>query len=377
MAPRLLVLLQTGTWPCGCEVTNSETDPSLDSRKEKDAAARNSLLGIFECDMLHDLLAKAEQLLNKRLGWLQKWSKTAEGHRETDFFFVRGDEAQQDGSAGGRHAHPRSRLADEPFGGRPPSAAATAPRPSYCSPEARDLLLTLADVLLENFETCPLALRSDRVVVGAYAAHADRERFRAATRCDGLTLDGVRCRLTSAHQGPNAAPLRCGGTRCVHHQPDKFTGTQCAGYTTRGRRCRVFSASGYEEAKPLRLGLPLCRWHTTQWTRAVYCAGVRKDGSPCGTASWHSHPGAQPLRDGSVFCAKHALPADEHCASCGATEGALRHDPQTPLPGLVPASHPRTTSRWYCEPCWSVYEASSDDDAECSEQCVPCASPSE
>ena len=124
MAPRLLVLLQTGTWPCGCEVTNSETDPSLDSRKEKDAAARNSLLGIFECDMLHDLLAKAEQLLNKRLGWLQKWSKTAEGHRETDFFFVRGDEAQQDGSAGGRHAHPRSRLADEPFGGRPPSAAA-------------------------------------------------------------------------------------------------------------------------------------------------------------------------------------------------------------------------------------------------------------
>ena len=74
--------------------------------------------------MLHDLLAKAEQLLNKRLGWLQKWSKTAEGHRDTDFFFVRGDEAQQDGSAGGRHAHPRSRLADEPFGGRPPSAAA-------------------------------------------------------------------------------------------------------------------------------------------------------------------------------------------------------------------------------------------------------------
>jgi hypothetical protein len=87
-------------------------------------------------------------------------------------------------------------------------AANAAPRPSYCSPEARDLLLTLADVLLENFETCPLALRSDRVVVGAYAAHADRERFRAATRCDGLTLDGVRCRLTSAHQGPNAAPLR-------------------------------------------------------------------------------------------------------------------------------------------------------------------------
>ena len=74
--------------------------------------------------MLHDLLAKAEQLLNKRLGWLQKWSKTAEGHRETDFFFVRGDEAQQDGSAGGRHAHPRSRLADDPFGGRPPSTAA-------------------------------------------------------------------------------------------------------------------------------------------------------------------------------------------------------------------------------------------------------------
>ena len=256
-------------------------------------------------------------------------------------------------------------------------AAKAAPRPSCCSPKARDLLLTLADVLLENFKTCPLALRSDRVVVGAYAAHADRERFRAATRCDGLTLDGVRCRLTSAHQGPNAAPLRCGGTRCVHHQPDKFTGTQCAGYTTRGRRCRVFSASGYEEAKPLRLGLPLCRWHTTQWMRAVYCAGVRKDGSPCGTASWHSHPGAQPLRDGRVFCAKHALPADEHCASCGATEGALRHDPQTPLPGLVPASHPRTTSRWYCEPCWSVYEASSDDDAECSEQCVPCASPSE
>ena len=86
-------------------------------------------------------------------------------------------------------------------------AANAAPRPSYCSPEARDLLLTLADVLLENFETCPLALRSDRVVVGAYAAHADRERFRAATRCDGLTLDGVRCRLTSAHQGPSA---RCG-----------------------------------------------------------------------------------------------------------------------------------------------------------------------
>ena len=86
-------------------------------------------------------------------------------------------------------------------------AANAAPRPSYCSPEARDLLLTLADVLLENFETCPLALRSDRVVVGAYAAHADRERLRAATRCDGLTLDGVRCRLTSAHQGPSA---RCG-----------------------------------------------------------------------------------------------------------------------------------------------------------------------
>ena len=86
-------------------------------------------------------------------------------------------------------------------------AANAAPRPSYCSPEARDLLLTLADVLLENFETCPLALRSDRVVVGAYAAHADRERFRAATRCDGLTLDGVRCRLTSAHQGPT--PHRC------------------------------------------------------------------------------------------------------------------------------------------------------------------------
>ena len=118
MAPRLLVLLQTGTWPCGCEVTNSETDPSLDSRKEKDAAARNSLLGIFECDMLHDLLAKAEQLLNKRLGWLQKWSKTAEGHKETDFFFV-----ERLCVLGGVKPNPAWRKLDGRRPGRPPKAS--------------------------------------------------------------------------------------------------------------------------------------------------------------------------------------------------------------------------------------------------------------
>ena len=139
-------------------------------------------------------------------------------------------------------------------------------------------------------------------------------------QCQGVTLAGQPCQVTSRQLHVHAASLRCGSSFCQHHQPDKFTGIQCAGVTKHGARCRVFSGSTYANAAPLRDGKQFCRSHATAYVR---CAGTTKGGAWCCVSSRSVHAGADPLREGGVFCAKHALPPAEHCASCGETETEL------------------------------------------------------
>ena len=125
------------------------------------------------------------------------------------------------------------------------------------------------------------------------------------SQCQGVTLAGQPCQVTSRQLHVHAASLRCGSSFCQHHQPDKFTGIQCAGVTKHGARCRVFSGSTYANAAPLRDGKQFCRSHATAYVR---CAGTTKGGAWCCVSSRSVHAGADPLREGGVFCAKHALP---------------------------------------------------------------------
>ena len=107
-----------------------------------------------------------------------------------------------------------------------------------------------------------------------------RQRHSSRPR-EGTTLAGLRCLLTSLHSWSNAAPLREGGTRCVHHRLDKFTGMQCEGITSRGTRCCVFSAAGYTQARPLQRGFKFCSWHTWQASQRVWCEGTTAEGACC------------------------------------------------------------------------------------------------
>ena len=124
---------------------------------------------------------------------------------------------------------------------------------SHRSPETLEALALVYD----EYPTASYS-KKDRLLVAALMARDRQRRAEEAAaqqspsqQCEGTTLAGRRCLLTSGHTGSNAAPLRQGGTRCVHHQPDKFTGTQCEGVTRWGSRCCVFSSAGYSQARPL------------------------------------------------------------------------------------------------------------------------------
>ena len=122
--------------------------------------------------------------------------------------------------------------------------------------------------------SCLLVQLSARTAYGLVVALMARDRDRRAEeaaaqqppshQCEGITLTGRRCLLTSLHSGSNAAPLREGGTRCIHHRLDTFTGMQCEGITSRGTRCWVFSAAGYTQARPLQRGFKYCSCHALQ-----------------------------------------------------------------------------------------------------------------
>ena len=166
-------------------------------------------------------------------------------------------------------------------------------------------------------------------------------------QCQGVTLAGQPCQVTSRQLHVHAASLRCGSSFCQHHQPDKFTGIQCAGVTKHGARCCVFSGSTYANAAPLRDGKQFCRSHATAYVR---CAGTTKGGAWCCVSSRSVHAGADPLREGGVFCAKHALPPAEHCASCGETDTELWPDEDTePQYFKQFQSYERLH---YCAACW-------------------------
>ena len=166
-------------------------------------------------------------------------------------------------------------------------------------------------------------------------------------QCQGVTLAGQPCQVTSRQLHVHAASLRCGSSFCQHHQPDKFTGIQCAGVTKHGARCRVFSGSTYANAAPLRDGKQFCRSHATTYVR---CAGTTKGDAWCCVSSRSVHAGADPLREGGVFCAKHALPPAEHCASCGETDTELWPDEDTE-PQYFKQFHSYERLH-YCAACW-------------------------
>ena len=128
-------------------------------------------------------------------------------------------------------------------------------------------------------------------------------------QCEGFKRDGTRCKVARTDRHRSARTLREGSAFCVHHQPDKFTGTQCEGQTKLGKRCCVFSGSGYVQAKSLHDGSKYCSWHARQARPRVQCQAITKAGARCRISSWDSHMGAQPLREGSVLCGKHA----NHC----------------------------------------------------------------
>ena len=170
-----------------------------------------------------------------------------------------------------------------------------------------EALQALAAVCEENrASTFAFCGKGAKWIVAAFDEVERLQRVQSACQCEGLTQMGTRCKLTSLHRGRNAAPLRLGGTRCVHHQPEKFTGTQCEGQTKEGRRCRVFSGSGYAVAEPLRRGAKFCTWHARQARPRVQCEAITKKGARCRISSWHDHPGGEPLRAGGTLCAKHA-----------------------------------------------------------------------
>jgi hypothetical protein len=85
---------------------------------------------------------------------------------------------------------------------------------------------------------------------------------RKATRCEGITAAGLRCKVTSAMAYAAASPLRNGASFCSNHgKPAAPEPTQCQGMTAAGRRCKVTSAMAYAEASPLRGGACFCSTH--------------------------------------------------------------------------------------------------------------------
>ena len=190
------------------------------------------------------------------------------------------------------------------------------------------------------------------LVVALMARDRERRAEEAAAQqppsqqCEGTTLAGRRCLLTSLHSGSNAAPLREGGTRCVHHRLDKFTGMQCEGITSRGTRCCVFSAAGYTQARPLQRGFKFCSWHAWQASPRVWCEGTTAKGARCRVSSWDLHPGARPLREGGSFCEAHSQWQDACalvcCADCGETEGLREEEAED--------------GSQYCDACWEAWD---------------------
>ena len=143
-----------------------------------------------------------------------------------------------------------------------------------------------------------------------------------------------------------AAPLKTGSAFCVHHQPDKFTGSQCAGITKRSVRCRVFSGSLYAAAAPLRDGDTLCTVHRAQRHERVRCAGTTRGGrgGQCKVTSWTPFADAAPLRAGKRFCATHA---HQDCAfvrcvlgsRASASHALSRAGTSTPVRSLCATAH--------------------------------------
>ena len=177
-------------------------------------------------------------------------------------------------------------------------------------------------------------------------------------QCEGITLEGLRCRV---HAGmthvDEAAPLRAGGRFCAHHEPDAARAgvTRCAATRRDGKPCRVTSACS--NGRTLRegaycrnhlshawtppsdcagvdgacaaalgaeadasvadaLGLKYCDACTASWRavngrkgRVVRCRGMcRFSGRRCMVNSLMPHDGAEPLRAGGAFCLAHGWP---------------------------------------------------------------------
>jgi hypothetical protein len=219
---------------------------------------------------------------------------------------------------------------------------------SHRSPETLEALA----VVYDEYPTASYSNKDRLLVVALMARDRERRAEEAAAKqpflqqCEGTTLAGRQCLLTSLHCGSNAAPLREGGTRCVHHRLDTFTGTQCEGITSRGARCCVFSAAGYVQARPLQRGFKFCTWHAWQASLRLWCEGTTAKGARCRVSSWDLHPGAMPLREGCSFCEAHSqwqdVCAPVCCADCGGMEGLCEEE--------------AGDGSQYCNACWEAWD---------------------
>ena len=113
-------------------------------------------------------------------------------------------------------------------------------------------------------------------------AYNARRRFDAVTedQCQGEATSGStsrRCRLRGRMLYAQAAPLRCGGRYCAHHEPDPALSgvTRCAGLCPGGVPCKLTSACSFPLARPLREGGLYCTRHMWQdWTPPAECVGA-------------------------------------------------------------------------------------------------------
>ena len=99
-------------------------------------------------------------------------------------------------------------------------------------------------------------------------------------QCQGEATSGStsrRCRLRGRMVYAQAAPLRCGGRHCAHHEPDPALSgvTRCAGLCPGGVPCKLTSACSFPLARPLREGGLYCTRHMWQdWTPPAECVGA-------------------------------------------------------------------------------------------------------
>ena len=129
---------------------------------------------------------------------------------------VRGEEGQQDGSAGGRLARPRSRLADDPFGGRPrsstPARRAAAPELDDATPEGGEARGGIRDSSVARSSE---AVRSERTIPQARELGSHRSLTVRSLRASPQRLrsdSGQEARLASgrvAAHWPAHRAVRC------------------------------------------------------------------------------------------------------------------------------------------------------------------------